>query len=468
MPQADKDPVVSAAKSPPHSIEAEQAVIGSLLFDNNAWDAIADILLAEDFYRHEHGVIFESITELVSQNKPFDGVTVIAHLSGKSKLEDAGGEVFIYELLNQTGTAENIKAYAEIIRERAIRRRLIAAARHIADSAYQADGRDINDLLDGAEREIFAIAENRMQGEGPQPVAHYLAKATERLDKLFHSPEALSGCPTRFTDLDKMTSGLQPADLIIVAGRPSMGKTMLAMNIAESVALGAQLPVLVFSLEMPGESLAMRLLSSLGRLDQHKLRSGKMNDQDWQRVISTVNQCKDTRIFIDDTPALTPTEMRARARRAQREHGQLGLIVVDYLQLMRIPSYADNRVGEISEISRSLKTLAKELNVPLIALSQLNRSLESRQDKRPVMSDLRESGAIEQDADIIIFIYRDEVYNKNSPDKGSAEIIIAKHRNGPTGQLRLSFKGSLTRFENYSPEHPAIGVNVGPIMAEQP
>lgn len=438
-----------SVKIPPHSLEAERSVLGGLMLDNRAWDQVTERLHDEDFYRNEHRLIYRAMARLVEQTKPIDVLTVAEGLRELQELDQAGGEVYLFELANNTPSAANVSAYADIVRERSVLRRLISAAGAIAESALNAKGRSIIQLLDDAERSVFSIAEQGSRGEGPVNIKTFLAKTMDRIDTLFHSNSAITGVPTGYHDLDEMTSGLQPSDLVIVAGRPSMGKTGFAMNIAEHVAIKSRLPVLVFSMEMPGEAIVMRMLSSLCRIDQLRIRTGKLADEDWPRISSTVSMLSDASLFIDDTPALSPAEVRARSRRLAKEYGQLGLIVVDYLQLMQVPGSGENRTAEISEISRSLKSLAKELKVPVIALSQLNRGLEQRADKRPVMSDLRESGAIEQDADLILFIYRDEVYNENSPDKGTAEIIIAKQRNGPIGKLRLTFMGQYTCFENF-------------------
>ncbi|EKD55202.1 MAG: hypothetical protein ACD_60C00024G0002 [uncultured bacterium] len=436
-------------KVPPHSIEAEQSVLGGLMLDNRSWDQIADRVRESDFYRHDHRLIYRVMNKLVEQNKPLDVLTVSEALRELHELDNAGGEVYLFELANNTPSVANIKAYADIVRERSVLRQLIAAANDIASHAFNPEGRSSTELLDEAERQVFSISEQGARSGGPVTITEFLAKTMERIDTLANLDDPITGISSGYHDLDDMTSGLQRADLIIVAGRPSMGKTTFAMNIAEHVVM-SKLPVAIFSMEMPGEAIVMRLLSSLSRIDQLKIRTGKIEEQDWPRVMSTVSILSEVPMFIDDTPALNPVELRARARRLAKEHGPLGLIVIDYLQLMQIPGFNENRTAEISEISRSLKSLAKELNVPVIALSQLNRGLEQRSDKRPVMSDLRESGAIEQDADLILFIYRDEVYNENSPDKGSAEIIIAKQRNGPIGRLRLTFLGQYTRFENFT------------------
>ncbi len=447
--QTRKTAAVDPLKRPPHSVEAEQSIIGGVMLDNQVWDKISTKLCEADFYRTEHRVLFRTIVELSKREQPFDVVTLLDMLKSNNDLDDAGGETYLFELANNTPSVANISAYADIVREKSVQRQLIAIAGEIADAAYNPSGREVPELLDLAETRVFAIAEQTGGDGGPESIKSILVKAVEKIDALYHNGDAITGLATGLSDLDAMTSGLQPSDLIIVAGRPSMGKTTLVMNMAEHAAIRGGKPVLVFSMEMPSDSLAMRMMSSLGRIDQHRIRTGKLDDDDWPRVTSAVHMLSEAPLFIDDTPALSPSEMRARARRLAKEHGQLGLIVVDYLQLMKVPGFkADNRTAEISEISRSLKALAKELQVPVVALSQLNRSLEQRSDRRPVMSDLRESGAIEQDADLICFIYRDEVYNEDSPDKGVAEIIIAKQRNGPIGKVRVAFLGKYTRFED--------------------
>ena len=439
-----------ALRLPPHSIQAEQSVLGGLMLDNEAWDQVADRVTEPDFYRREHQLIFRAIETLADGNRPFDVITLSEELEGHELLQQAGGLAYLGSLAKDTPSAANIRAYADIVRERSVMRQLIRVGTRIADSGFQTEGRNAVELVDDAERLVFEIAEQGARGRGGfEAIKSLLTRAVDRIETLFEQDDPITGLSTGFTDLDHMTSGLQPADLIIVAGRPSMGKTTFAMNIAENVAINSGKPVAVFSLEMPGDSLAMRMMSSLGRIDQHRIRTGKLGDDEWPRLTSAVSILAEAKMFIDDTPALTPTEVRARARRLMREQGELGMIMIDYLQLMQAPSAAENRTNEISLISRSLKALAKELNVPVIALSQLNRSLEQRTNKRPIMSDLRESGAIEQDADLVIFIYRDEVYNAESPDKGMAEIIIGKQRNGPIGTCRLTFLGQYTKFENY-------------------
>lgn len=446
----NRDEATEALKVPPHSLEAEQSVLGGLMLENGAWDRVSDLVSDADFYRRDHRLIFTAIRSLAEHGTPFDAVTLAEWLDKQGELEDVGGINYLGTLVTNTPSAANIKSYANIVRERSVLRQLIQVANDIADSGFHPEGREISELLDEAERKVFEIAEqgNRTK-QGFAGMKELLTQAVERIDYLFTQDNPITGVPTGFDDFDEKTSGLQRSDLIIIAGRPSMGKTTFAMNIAENAAIKAQAPVAVFSMEMPGEQLAMRMMSSLGRIDQHKLRTGKLEDDDWPRLTSAVGILSEAPIYIDDTPGLTPTELRSRARRLAREHG-LGMIVIDYLQLMQGSpgSSKENRATEISEISRSLKGLAKELNVPVIALSQLNRSLEQRPDKRPVMSDLRESGAIEQDADVIIFIYRDEVYNEDSTDKGTAEILIRKQRNGPIGMTRLAFLGKYTRFEN--------------------
>ena len=421
------------------------------MLENSAWDQIADRVTDVDFYRREHQLIFRAIHELAEQSKPFDVITLSEELERVAALEDVGGLAYLGTLAKDTPSAANIRAYADIVREYSVMRQLIKVGTEIADSGFQPEGKDSAALLDVAEQKVFEISEQMSRGGGGfAPIKHLLTKAVDRIETLFQQDEPITGLSSGFNDFDDMTSGLQPADLIIVAGRPSMGKTTFAMNMAENVAINSKAPVAVFSMEMPGDSLAMRMMSSLGRIDQHRVRTGKLEDDEWPRLTSAVSILAEAPMYIDDTPALTPTEIRARARRLKREHGDLGMIVIDYLQLMQAPSAGENRATEISFISRSLKALAKELNVPVIALSQLNRNLEQRPNKRPVMSDLRESGSIEQDADVVVFIYRDEVYNEDSPDRGSAEIIIGKQRNGPIGKVRLTFLGQYTKFENYA------------------
>lgn len=441
---------VEALKIPPYSITAEQSVIGALMLDKQAWDKVADFLIEDDFYRRDHQLIYRAIKILAEKQSPLDVITLSETLEQPGWLEECGGLAYLATLAKETPSAANIVAYAEIVREKSVLRQLISSGSDIADLAFYPQGRQTIELIESAEQKVFHIADQyRRKGTGFSPIKPLLAKAIDRIEMLFQKEGHITGASTGFNDFDNLTSGMQPSDLVIVAGRPSMGKTTFAMNIAEHVAIKEQVPVAVFSMEMPGEQLAMRMISSLGRIDQHRVRTGKLEDDEWPRMTSAINILAETKLYIDDTPAMTPTEVRARCRRLARENdGKLGLVVLDYLQLMQSPG-SESRVNEISDISRSLKALAKELNVPVIALSQLNRSLEQRPNKRPIMSDLRESGAIEQDADVIVFIYRDEVYNKDTTDKGTAEIIIAKQRNGPIGTTRLTFLGQYTRFENF-------------------
>ncbi|MDP1683139.1 MAG: replicative DNA helicase [Burkholderiales bacterium] len=445
------DNQVDAIKLPPHSVEAEQSVLGGLLLENSAWERIADLITEQDFYRHDHRLIYRHITKLLDGSKPADVVTVSESLENSNELTTVGGLAYLGALAQNTPSAANIRRYAEIVRDRAILRGLVEVGTAIADSAYNPSGRSAAELLDEAEGKVFKIAEAGARGkQGFMELQPLLTQVVERIDMLFQrdNPSDITGIPTGFVDLDRMTSGLQPGELVIVAGRPSMGKTAFSLNIAENVALDSGLPVAVFSMEMAGTQLVMRMMGSVGKLDQHKVRTGRLQDDDWQRLTYAVGKLNDAPIYIDESAALTALDLRARARRLHRQCGKLGLIVIDYLQLMSGSSQGENRATEISEISRGLKALAKELDVPVVALSQLNRSLEQRPNKRPVMSDLRESGAIEQDADVILFIYRDEVYNPETPEKGISEIIIGKQRNGPIGTIRLAFQGEYTRFEN--------------------
>lgn len=439
---------------PPHSLEAEQSVLGGLMLDNAAWDQVADLVREPDFYRHDHQLIYRAIGALADLRDPFDVVTLSEWLDRNGELERIGGLAYLSELAKNTPSAANISAYANIVRERGVMRDLIRTGNEIASSGFNSEGMDAPSLLDQAEQLVYSLSDQRSRASvGFQPIKDVLVQVMKRIDTLYRSGSDVTGVATGFTDLDGRTSGLQAGDLVVIAGRPSMGKTSFAMNIAENAALGSGLPVAVFSMEMPAEQLTMRMMSSLGRIDQHKVRTGRLGDEDWSRLTSALGMLNDAKIFLDDTPALTPTELRARCRRLKREHG-LEMVVVDYLQLMQVPGTRENRATEISEISRSLKALAKELSVPVLALSQLNRSLESRPNKRPMMSDLRESGAIEQDADVILFIYRDEVYDEDSPDKGTAEIIIGKQRNGPIGMVKLTFLNYITKFENFMRDVP--------------
>ncbi len=453
---------LESLKLPPNSVEAEQSVLGGLLLENEALDRIADILNQADFYRHDHRLIYTHIAKLIEQNRPADIVTVAESLENSAELSSVGGIAYLGALAQNTPTAANIRRYAEIVRERSIMRKLVEVGSGIAESAYNPQGRDAQQLLDEAEAKIFQIAESGNRGsQGFVNIQTLLPKVADRIDFLYQRENqgSVTGVPTGFDDLDEKTSGFQPGDLIIVAGRPSMGKTAFSLNIAENVALDTKKAVAVFSMEMGATQLATRMIGSVGRLDQHRMRNGNLEDEDWARLTTALGKLNDAPIFIDEGAGLSSFDVRARARRLHRQTGGLGLIVVDYLQLMAGTSgrASENRATEISEISRSLKSLAKELEVPVVALSQLNRSVEQRPDKRPVMSDLRESGAIEQDADLILFIYRDEVYNPDSEDKGTAEIIIAKQRNGPIGRVRLTFLGQHTRFENFSSGNAHMG-----------
>jgi replicative DNA helicase len=439
-------------KVPPNSLEAEQSLLGGLMQDNEAWDKVADLITAHDFYRKDHRLIFAAIADLAEDGHPSDVVTVSEYLENRGQLLDGGGLEYLATLASETPGAANVRAYATILRERSTLRSLIHAGNEIAGSAYSTDGRTATELVDEAERLVFEIAEKGSRGRaGFRALKKILPATVDRIDLLHQKGGDITGIPSGFTEFDRLTAGLQPGDLVIIAGRPSMGKTTFAVNIAENAAIGARVPTAIYSMEMPAEQLAFRMISSLGRVDQSHLRTGKFPDEDWSRINTAVQLMSDAPIFIDDSPGLSPTEVRARARRLKRE-SDLGLIVLDYLQLMQVHGNTENRATEISEISRSLKALAKELSLPIIALSQLNRSVEQRTDKRPVMSDLRESGAIEQDADLIIFIYREEVYQPDTNRKGIADISIAKQRNGPIGDFPLTFVGRFTKFENFVPE----------------
>lgn len=434
---------------PPHSLEAEQSVIGGLMLDNQAWDKVCELVGVDDFYRGEHRLIFDAIGNLANAGHPFDVVTLAEQLRARGKLHDAGDLAYLTLMSRETPSAANIASYARIVREQSVLRQLIATGNNIAGMGFSPEGRAVNELLDSAESELFAIAEQqRRKQSGFVALRDLLKTAVDKVDEMAHHDGGVSGLATGLTDFDDMTTGLHPGDLVIVAGRPSMGKTSLAINFAEHACMLNRVPTAVFSMEMPGDQIAMRLISSHGRIDQQRLRNGQLQDQDWASLQSAVGTMNEKPFFVDDTPAMSPTELRARARRLQREHG-LGLIVVDYIQLMQVPGNKENRTNEIAEISRSLKALAKELSLPVIALSQLNRGLEQRDNKRPRMSDLRESGGIEQDADLIVFIYRDEVYNPEATEnQGIAELIIAKQRNGPTGVCKTAFLKPFTKFEN--------------------
>ncbi len=457
-PRGEGDPQLLALKVPPHSVEAEQSLLGGLLLDNQAFDRIADLVTADDFYRDDHRRIFRHVAKLVEAGKPADVVTVSESIEASEDKDKTGGSAYLGALAQNTPSALNIRRYAELVRERAVQRRLAQTATEIAENALNPGGKEVGQLLDEAETRILEIGESGSRHtSGLEEIKPVLARVLERIDHLYHrdNPSDVTGVPTGFHDLDSKTAGLQPGDLIIVAGRPSMGKTAFALNVAEHVALHSLLPVAVFSMEMSGTQLATRMLGSIARVDQHKMRTGRLSDSEWHDLSEAMGRLHDAPIFIDETAALNALELRTRARRLWRQFGgKLGLVVVDYLQLMSSSNArgSENRATEISEISRSLKALAKELKVPVIALSQLSRAVESRNDRRPMMSDLRESGAIEQDADVILFIYRDEVYFPEKPEaKGRAEVIIGKQRNGPIGKVELTFLGQFTRFENFAP-----------------
>lgn len=444
------DQQVNNLKMPPNSKDAEQSVLGGLMLDNRAFEVVSERLQDEDFFRTQNRLIYQVICTLADQEKPFDVLTLSDELNDIEELENAGGLTYLSELVESTPSAANISAYADIVKEKALLRRLAEAATDIADGAYNNMGSDPLDLISNAEKRIAEVAEGGgKKGSGPEHVNPIMSRTLEKIEELFGMEDGLTGLTTGFDNLDERTNGFQTADLVIIAGRPSMGKTTFAMNLCENALLGSDLPVLVFSLEMPKEALLMRMYSSVGKIPSNRLRSGKLDEEDWPKLTAAFNLLKDKPLYIDDQSGLTPQEMRARCRRVYRENNnRLGLVMVDYLQLMQVAGKSEGRTQEISEISRSLKAIAKEFECPVLALSQLNRSLEQRPNKRPVMSDLRESGAIEQDADIIAFIYRDEVYNEDSPDKGIGEIIIGKHRNGEIGTDRLAFLGKYTRFEN--------------------
>ncbi len=450
------DARIDQLRVPPHSIEAEQAVLGGLMLAPEAYDRVSDQLVEGDFYRRDHQLIYRAIREMADRNRPFDAVTLGEWFESQGQSELVAGGAYLIELASTTPSAANIAAYAEIVRDKAVMRQLIQVGTDIVNNGFQPEGRESQELVAEAEQKVFAIAESGARGRTDFVGMHSaLRDAFTVLQDRFNNGDAITGLPTGYTEFDMMTAGLQPTDLVILAARPAMGKTTFALNIAEFAAIKSKKAVAVFSMEMSAPQLALRLISSNGRINATRLRTGQLEDEDWARVTGAISMLKETKIFIDDTPGLSPDVLRAKARRLKREH-DLGLIVIDYLQLMSVPGNSENRATEISEISRSLKGLAKELNVPVIALSQLNRSLESRTDKRPVMADLRESGAIEQDADMIVFIYRDDYYNReNSPDKGLAEIIIGKQRSGPTGSLKLKFFGEYTRFDNLS--HDSVG-----------
>ncbi|WP_199610417.1 replicative DNA helicase [Flocculibacter collagenilyticus] len=451
---AKKERDIESLKVPPNSLEAEQSVLGGLMLNNEAWDIVAGTVVAKDFYSLAHKTAFSAMERLMATNQPLDLITVTEELEKNNDLEKAGGFGYLGEIAKNTPSAANVRAYAEIVRDKAIIRELLGAVNDISNTCFQPEGRSATELLDFAESKVFKIAEQRSKSdEGPESVLKILEKTVDKIEELMRLPQdGVTGVSTGYTDLDKMTAGLQSSDLVIVAARPSMGKTTFAMNLCENAALTQDKPVLIFSLEMPSEQIMMRMLASLGRIDQTKVRTGALDDEDWARLSSTMGLMSEkAKMYIDDSAGLTPTEVRSRARRVARDHGGISMIMVDYLQLMKVPEFSENRTLEIAEISRSLKALAKELECPVVALSQLNRSLEQRADKRPVNSDLRESGSIEQDADLIMFIYRDEVYHDTTEEnRNVAEIIIGKQRNGPIGKLPLTFQGKFSRFDNYA------------------
>ncbi|WP_409338563.1 replicative DNA helicase [Curvibacter cyanobacteriorum] len=448
---ADVDREVSQLRVPPHSIEAESSVLGGLLLDNSAWDRVGDVLAEGDFYRYEHRVIFGVLGALINASKPADVITVYERLQNLGKSEEVGGLTYLNNLAQYVPSASNIRRYAEIVRERAVLRKLVTASDEIATAAFNPKGRPVEKILDEAEAKIFNIGEEGSRNkQGFQSMDSLVVDLLDRVQEMADNTNDITGVPTGFHDLDRMTSGLQPGDLVVLAARPSMGKTAFAINIAEHVAVNEGLPVAVFSMEMGAAQLAVRIVGSIGRINQGNLRTGKLTDDEWPRLTEAIERLRTVSLHIDETPGLSPGELRANSRRLARQCGKMGLIVVDYLQLMSgsgSAASADNRATELGEISRGLKMLAKELQCPVIALSQLNRSVEQRTDKRPMMSDLRESGAIEQDADIIMFIYRDDYYNKESKDQNLAEVIIGKQRNGPTGTVKLYFHKAQTRFE---------------------
>lgn len=449
---AARDEEVARLRVPPHSTEAEQSVLGGLLLENLAWDKCSDLLTDGDFYRHEHRHIYAAIGSLIASSKPADVITVFEALQSLGKAEDCGGLAYLNALAQSVPSASNVRRYAEIVRERSVLRKLIAASDEIATTAFNPQGQPVSQILDEAESRIFRIGEEGSRGgAGFQPMDKLVQALIDRVQELeANGSEDVTGIRTGFYGLDRMTAGLQKGDLIVLAARPSMGKTAFALNIAEHVAVQEGLPVAVFSMEMGASQLALRVVGSLGRIDQQHLRTGRLRDDEWERLPEAASRLSEAPMFIDETPGLNPAELRARARRLARQYGgTLGLIVIDYLQLMSGSSSSEeNRATVLGEISRGMKGLAKELQCPVIALSQLNRSVETRPDKRPMMSDLRESGAIEQDADVIMFIYRDDYYNKDSKEPGVAEIVLAKQRNGPVGTVKLTFLKPLTRFDN--------------------
>lgn len=478
MTRPDRDEEFSRLRVPPHSTEAEQSVLGGLLLDNTAWDRVGDLLLEADFYRFEHRIIYAALGAMINALKPADVITVFEKLQTLGKADECGGLAYLNALATSVPSAANIRRYAEIVRERAILRRLAAAADQICASAFNTQGKPVSEIVDEAERSVLGVAEDRERGgKTGENMDRLVVLAIDRLNELHENgPQDVVGTPTGFFDLDRMTTGFQPGDLIVLAARPSMGKTSLALNIGEHIAIQQGLPLVVFSMEMGASSLTLRMMSSVGKINHQHLRTGRLSDEEWGRVSSTTEMLGKCAIHIDDRPALSPNEMRAAARRQARELGPLGLIVVDYLQLMSSGtgnhgrgSRSENRATEVAEFTRSLKALAREMKCPVIALSQLSRNLESRPDKRPILSDLRESGAIEQDADTILFIYRDEYYTKDAcREPGVAEVIVGKQRNGPVGTIKLTFLKWLTKFENLAPETDPLPGSAPPVHVRLP
>jgi len=436
-----------AQRLPPQNLEAETSVLGAVLLENEALNRVLEILQEDDFYRNAHRRIFSAILHLYEHSEPVDLITLSEVLKTRGELDDVGGVEYLNSLVNAVPTAANISYYAKIIKEKAILRKLINRATEIVSQSYSNSG-DVDEFIDQAERTIFEISEDRVRPSF-YPIKDLIKSSFKTIERLYEKRQLITGVPTGFQRLDELTSGLQPSDLIIIAGRPSMGKTALALNIAQNASVQAAIPAAIFSLEMSKEQLALRMLCSEAKVDAHRLRGGFLSEADWPKLTRAAGSLSEAPLFIDDTPGLSALEMRAKTRRLKIEHN-LGLVIVDYLQLMRGRASADSREQEISDISRSLKALAKELSIPVIALSQLNRRVEERGDKRPQLSDLRESGAIEQDADVILFLYREEVYNKSEENRGKAEIIIGKQRNGPTDKVDLAFLDKYTRFENLS------------------
>lgn len=437
---------------PPYSIEAEQAILGGIMIDNTLWEELSDNIEVDDFYKNNNKKIFKILNELYKEDKPLDIITISEKLKKKKDLEKIGGIDYLNKLIKKTPSTANISIYIKILREKSSIRKLISISKNIIDLSLNNNYKNLNEILDEAERKILSISKehNYKKKNDPIAISSILTNTIKNIEKLFEANSHITGLPSGFIELDKITSGFQKSDLIIVAGRPSMGKTTLSMNIAEYITIKNDNPVLIFSMEMSAEQLAIRILASLGRIDLQRLRTGMLKDTDWPRLSSAISLISTKKLFIDDSGSLTPFDIKSKARRIYKKYGNIGIIIIDYLQLMTVPGLTEYRASEISEISRSLKVLAKELKVPIIVLSQLNRSLEQRIDRRPIMSDLRESGSIEQDADLIIFIYRDEIYNKDTPDTGTAEIIISKQRNGPIGTIKLTFLGNYSRFENFS------------------